>query len=171
MRALLSLAALVIALVIVLMLATRQTSRDVDAVRSVSLGTSEGVTPRAFDDREARALAARLRDLLDVAELPGDELRQAAARTASWAAALTPGTPDYHLVVNLRSAADELAAATDSLSDPHRTAARRFLDAAATAPGEPGGGPPGAIGGVRDQLQNLQQSRGEKLQQAEQEAP
>jgi len=171
MRAMLSLAALLIAMVIVLMLATRKTARDFDAVRSVNLASSESVTPRSFDAAEAHALVSRLRTLVDIAEEPIGELRQAAARAAAWAAALTPGTHDYHLVVNLRSAANELAAASTSPADPHRGAARRYLDAAESAPGEAGGGPPGAIGGVRDQLQNLQQTRGEKFHEAEQEAP
>lgn len=171
MRAMLSLAVLLIAMAIVLMLATRQTQHDLDAVRSVTLRTSENVMPRTFDAVEARALAARLHALLEVAQPPVDELRQTAARAAAWAAALTPGTRDYHFVVNLRGAADELVAASSSATDPHRAAARRLLESAETAPGAPGGGPPGAIGRVRDQLQNLQQSRGEKLKEAEQEAP
>jgi hypothetical protein len=171
MRAMLSLAVLLIAMAIVLMLATRQTRHDLDAVRSVTLRASENVPPRSFDAVEARALAARLHALLDVAQLPADELRQTAARAAAWAAALTPGTRDYHFVVNLRGAADELAAASTSADDPHRAAARRLLESAEIAPGAPGGGPPGTIGGVRDQLQNLQQSEVEKLRGAEQETP
>ncbi|MFI5143314.1 MAG: hypothetical protein ACHQQS_11135 [Thermoanaerobaculales bacterium] len=171
MRALLSLAVLLIAMAIVLMLATRQTRHDLDAVRSVTLKASENVAPQAFDAVEARALATRLHTLLEVAQLPVDELRQTAARAAAWAAALAPGTPDYHFVVNLRGAADELAAASSSATDPHRAAARRLLESAEIAPGAPGGGPPGAIGAVRDQLQNLQQSHAEKLHEAGQEAP
>ena len=86
------------------------------------------------------------------------------------AAAFTPGTFDYHMAVNLRAAADELMAASASLSDPHRARARQFVEQALTPPGSPGGGPPGAIGGVRDQLQNLQQHRQEQVQDTDREA-
>ncbi|HUK13888.1 MAG TPA: hypothetical protein VLW17_11365 [Thermoanaerobaculaceae bacterium] len=171
MRSTLSLAVLLVAMAIVLLLASRQTRRDFDAVRSVSFAARENVAPRPFDAAEARRLVARLRSLADTPELPADELREAASRAAGWAAALAPGAPDYHLVVNLRGAADELVDATPSLSDPHRAAARRLLDAAEAAPGAPGAGPPGAIGGVRDQLQNIQQSQREKLQDVERQTP
>jgi len=171
MRSTLSLAVLLVAMAIVLLLASRQTRRDFDAVRSVSFAARENVAPQPFDAGEARRLVARLRSLADAPELPVDELREAASRAAGWAAALTPGATDYHLVVNLRGAADELVDAKPPLSDPHRAAARRLLEAAEAAPGAPGAGPPGAIGGVRDQLQNIQQSQREKLQDVERQAP
>jgi hypothetical protein len=139
-------------------------------VRSVTFTTQPEVTPRAFDVKAADALATNLRLLADQPDLPLDDLREASARAASWTAGLRPGTFDYHMAVNLRGAADELMAASSSLSDPHRVRARQFLDAAVTPPGDPGGGPPGAIGGVRDQLQNLQHHRQEQVQDTEREA-
>ena len=170
MRSTLGLVALLIAMAIALLLAARQTRRDVEAVRSVTFTTQPDVAARAFDVKAADRLAARLRLLADQPQLSLDELREAAAVAASWTAALTPGTFDYHMAVNLRGAADELAAASASLSDPHRTRARQLLDQAQTPPGSPGGGPPGAIGGVRDQLQNLQQHRQEQVQDTDREA-
>jgi hypothetical protein len=169
-RSTLGLVALLCAMAIALLLAARQTRRDVEAVRSVTFTTQPEVAARAFDVKAADRLAARLRLLTDQPQLPLDELREAAALAASWTAALAPGTFDYHMAVNLRGAADELAAASASLSDPHRARARQLLDQAQTPPGSPGGGPPGAIGGVRDQLQNLQHHRQEQAQETDREA-
>ncbi len=91
------------------------------------------------------------------------------AKAAGWAAGQAPGSAAYHTAVNLRVAADELLAASDSLPDPHRAAARRLLAAARSTPGAPGGGPPGAVGGLRDKLQEIQQSHREQLQQNDQD--
>ena len=167
MRAILGLVAVLIAAVIALVVMTHQTTRDLNAVRSVNLSSTPEVAPAAFDTAAADRLAARLHGLLDQADLPEDELSAAAAQAASWAAGLAPGTFDYHLAVNLRSAADELRASSSSLADPHRTRARLFLERATARPGSPGGGPPGAIGGIRDQLQNLQQRHEEQIQDVE----
>ncbi len=169
MRSIFTLAGLLIVMVVVLILATRQTRRDLDAVRSVTLATGGDTAARPFDPAEASRLAQRLRDLAEWPQPPQDELREAAARAAGWAAGLAPGTAEYHLAVNLRGAADELRAASESPADPHRAKARRLLDQAESRPGSPGGGPPGAIGGVRDKLQDLQQSHQEQLQDVERE--
>ena len=169
MRSTLGLVALLCAMAIALLLAARQTRRDVEAVRSVTLTTQPEVAARAFDVKAADRLAARLLLLTDQSQLPFDELREATALAASWTATLAPGTFDYHMAVNLRGAADELTAASTSLSDPHRARARQLLDQAQTPPGSPGGGPPGPIGGVRDQLQNLQQHRQEQVQETDRE--
>jgi len=169
-RSTLGLVALLLTMTIILLLMARQTRHDVEAVRSVTLTTQPGVAAGTFDAKAADRLAARLRLLADQPQLPLDELREAAAQAAAWTAALTPGTFDYHMAVNLRAAADELIAASASLSDPHRARARQFVEQALTPPGSPGGGPPGAIGGVRDQLQNLQQHRQEQVQDTDPEA-
>jgi hypothetical protein len=170
-RSTLGLVVVLIATVIVLILSARQTRRDVDAVRSVNLAAGENVTPRTFDRAAADRMADRLRGLLSQPDLPLDELRGAAAEAAGWAAGLTPGTFEYHMAVNLRGAAGELLAASPALDDPHRARAKQLLQQAETAPGQPGGGPPGAVGGIKDQLQNLQQSHQEKLQEVEREKP
>jgi hypothetical protein len=169
-RSVFGLVALLIAMAIALLLAARQTQHDLEAVRSVTFTTQPDATPRAFNAKAADALAERLRLLADQPQLPLPELREAAAQAASWTVALSPGTFDYHMAVNLRAAADELIMATTSLSDPHRARARQFVAAAVAPPGSPAGGPPGAIGGVRDQLQNLQQHRQEQVQETDREA-
>lgn len=171
MRSTLGLVMLLVVMVVVLILSTRQTRHDVEAVRSVNLGTSENVAPRAFDRAAADRMADRLRGLLAQADLPLEELRAAEEEAAGWAAGLAPGTFDYHMAVNLRGAAGELLAASPSLDDPHRFRAKQLLQQAETAPGQPGGGPPGAVGGLKDQLQNLQQSHQEKIQEVEREKP
>jgi len=170
-RSTLGLVMLLVVMVVVLILWTRQTRNDVEAVRSVNLGTSESVAPRPFDRAAADRMADRLRALLDRADLPLEELRASAEQATGWAAGLAPGTFDYHMAVNLRGAAGELLAASPSLDDPHRARAKQLLQQAETAPGQPGGGPPGAVGGLKDQLQNLQQSHQEKLQEVEREKP
>ena len=169
MRSIFTLAGLLVVMVVVLLLATRETRRDVDAVRSVTLAGSDDAAPIPFDADAAAALVRRLGELADWPQPPRDELRDAAARAAGWAAGLTPGTSEYHLAVNLRGAADELLAASDSPADPHRARARRFLGQADGEPGRPGGAPPGPIGGIRDKIQDLQQSHQEQFQETEQE--
>ncbi len=167
MRSIFTLLGLLIVMVVALVLATRQTHRDVETVKSVTFALPSDATPRPFDAAAATRLAGRLEELAGQEQLPADELREAAATAAGWAAGQTAGTQEYHTAVNLRGAADELLAASDSLADPHRAAARRLLAAAEAAPGTPGGGPPGAIGGLRDKLQEIQQSHREQLQQAD----
>jgi len=167
-RSIFTLAGLLVVMVVVLLLATRETRRDVDAVRSVTLAGSDDAAPIPFDADAAAALVRRLGELADWPQPPRDELRDAAARAAGWAAGLAPGTAEYHLAVNLRGAADELLAASESPSDPHRARARRLISQAESEPGRPGA-PPGPIGGIRDKIQDLQQSHQEQLQQTEQE--
>jgi hypothetical protein len=168
-RSTFGLVALLVVMAVVLLLTARQTRRDVETVKSVTLATESDVVPAAFDAAAARKLVARLGALADQEQLPQDDLRAAADQAARWAAALSPGTSEYHLAVNLRAAADELRASSASLSDPHRARARRFLEQAQTGPGGPGGGPPGAVGAIRDQVQNLQQRHQEQIQDVERE--
>jgi hypothetical protein len=168
-RSIFTLVGLLVVMVVALVLATRQTHHDVEAVKSVTFALPSDAAPQPFDAAAATRLAGRLEELSGQAQLPAGELRGAVAKAAGWAAGQAPGTAAYHTAVNLRGAADELLAASDSLADPHRAAARRLLAAATAAPGTPGGGPPGAIGGLRDKLQEIQQSHREQLQQNDQD--
>ena len=167
MRSIFALAGLLIVMVVVLILATRQTRQDLDAVKSVTFATQAETKARTFDDAAAARLAERLRNLSQQFQLPAEELRDAAQMAAAWAAGLAPGTAEYHLAVNLRGAAIELMAASDSLSDPHRATARRLLEQAQGGTGNPPGAPPGPIGGIRDRLLDLQQSHQQQLQETE----
>ncbi len=169
MRSIFTLVGLLVVMVVALVLATRQTHHDVEAVKSVTFALPSDAAPQPFDAAAATRLAGRLEELAGQAQLPAGGLRDAVATTAGWAAGQAPGTAPYHTAVNLRGAADELLAASDSLADPHRAAARRLLAAARSAPGAVGGGPPGAVGGLRDKLQEIQQSHQEQLQQNDQD--
>jgi len=169
-RSLLSLAVLLIAVVIFLVLSARQTRQELEAVKTVTLAR-ENVAAQPFDVREAGRLAARLRVLCDQAELPVTELEQVAARAAAWAAGLTPGSTDYHAAVNLRGAAGELLSASPAADDLHRVSARRHVaEAMAALSGSPPQGGQG-VTGLRDQIQNLQNAEREQLRQVEREKP
>ncbi len=167
MRSIFTLAGLLVVMVVVLVLSTRQTRTDLDAVKSVTFAIQGDAKGQPFDAPAAARLSGRLRDLSNQPSLPADELRDAARQAAAWAAGTAPGTAEYHTAVNLRGAALELAAASGSLGDPHRATARRLLEQAEGSPGTAPGAPPGPIGGIRDRLQDIQQSHGEQMQDVE----
>ena len=165
MRSIFSLITLLLALVIVMLLFSRQAKHDVSAVKSVTFVQTTGESPRAYDAPEADRLIARLRSVCDLAELPKDEISEAAKTAASWGAATTPGSAEYHTAVKLRSAANELLASSESPSDAHRAAARRLLDEAANPPGSPGAQPRSAVQGVRDQMETIKNQQREQVQE------
>lgn len=171
MRGIFGLVALLIAVAVVLTLAARDTKRSFEAVNSVAPALREGVTAIAFDDAEARQLAARLLELAAVADVPRQELAEAVATCAGWAAAATPGSGPYRAAVKLRGAADALLAAGPREGDPNRRRARQFIDEALAALASPAAQPGGPAGAIRDQLENLQLRHREELQQGEQALP
>lgn len=156
MRGSLGLVSLLIAVAIVMYLFSHQAKKDMQAVRTVSLTSTENVEARAFDPEAARALLDRLRSLLDAPTPPAAELREAAGTAASWAAGSRSGTAEHHIATNLRSAAVELMAAGPGAEDAHRAQARHYLDNAAMA--AVSNRPPDAVSGIRDQIQNIQTS-------------
>lgn len=156
MRGSLGLVSLLIAVAIIVFLFSHQAKKDMQAVRTVTLASTENVEAQAFDGDAARALIDRLRSLLEAPTLPADELRQAAGTAASWAAGTRSGTAEHHIATCLRSAAVELMAAGPGAEDTHRVAARRHLDSAAMTTVT--NRPPDAVTGIRDQLQNIQSS-------------
>ncbi len=167
MRSIFTLAGLLVVMVVVLVLSTRQTRTDLDAVKSVTFAVQGDAKGQPFDAAAAARLSGRLLELSNQPALPADELREAARQAAAWAAATAPGTAEYHTAVNLRGAALQLSAASGSLADPRRAAARRLLEQAESSPGTAPGAPPGPIGGIRDRLQDIQQSHGEQMQDVE----
>ncbi|MGE5235705.1 MAG: hypothetical protein ACM3O7_05110 [Acidobacteriota bacterium] len=169
MRWAFGLVALLLAAAAVLMLATHQTRRDIEAARRAIPSLHEDVPSLPFDGAAAKRLTARLTALLDHDALPEDELRQAAATAASWAAGATPGSPPHHAAVSLRAAADELLASRNP-QDPHRARARQLLDEAGQALSGAVGMPGGPAGGIRDQLRNLEYSQQEKLKEIDKDA-
>ncbi len=162
------LVALLLALVIVLLLSTSRTRHAVEDVRVGAAALREDAAPRPWDERAAGAMLDRLTARLGDPEPAREELAADAAIAAGWVAATAPGSNPNHAAVKLRGAADELAQASPALDDRHRTTARRYLDEARSALA---GAPPNeldAIRGVRDQLENLQNSRREQAKDAEQ---
>lgn len=168
MRQVMSLAGLLVVLLVVMVVYSRQARHDVDAINTVSLSIPEEVVGRPFDEAAAGRLADRLRQLCDVADLPADELREASATAAAWAAGSAADSRAYHTAVKLRAAAVELAGASSAGDDPRRRRARTLVN---EAMGGSPGGPNGDIGRIRDQIQNLQTGRQEQLQDTERQAP
>lgn len=160
MRGSLGLVSLLVAVAIVIFVFSQHAKKDVQAVRTVTLASTENVEARAFDADAARALLERLRSLLDAPVLPAGELRQAAATAAAWTAGTPSGTAEHHIATSLRSAAVELLAAATGGADTHRAAARRHLDSAAMTTVT--NRPPDAVTGIRDQIQNIQTSRSQR---------
>ncbi len=164
MRAVLALVALLVAVAVVLTLASRKTSRTFEAVERVAPALSEDVPPVPFDEEEARRVAAQLDAFASTATLPRDELAEVAARCAGWAAATTPGSGAYRAAVKLRAAAGALLAAGPEPTDPERRRARRLLAEAREALASPAAQPGGPVGAIRDQLENLTTRHREELQ-------
>lgn len=168
MRWALGLVALLVAMVIALTLSSRQAERTLrDASRPIG-SLKENVAPVAFDSAAALALADRLEALADEADLPAGELHEAALTAASWAAGSEPGSGPYRAAVKLRGAADNLIASSGSGGDdPRRGAARRLVREAREAMTSQLAQPGGPTGAIRDQLENLQYSHREQLEEAE----
>lgn len=165
MRMTFGLVALLVVMGIVLFLSSSHTQKSVDSVRAIAPALREDVAPRAWDASAAGAMLDRLTALLADPAPPRDELAAAAATASGWAAATTPGSNENHAAVKLRSAADELAQSSESADDRHRVTARRHLDDVRAALA---GAPPRELDGVRairDQLENLQNSRREQIQE------
>jgi hypothetical protein len=165
MRLAFGLVGLLVVMGIVLWLSSANTQRTIENVRVGAASLREDVTPRTWDARAAGVMLDRLAAFLDEPGPPREELAAAATTAAGWVAATAPGSNENHAAVKLRSAADELALAGAASDDRHRVTARRHLDDARAALA---GVPPrelDAIRGVRDQLENLQNSRREQAQE------
>ena len=101
-----------------------------------------------------------------------EELKTFAASAAAWARAADLGE-QLHAAVQIRRAAGELRAYALQPDDRYLLRARRCLEAARSTIDGHGhrtgvdGGPGLAVGAVRDQLDNLEQSQRERHQEAE----
>jgi hypothetical protein len=161
------LVALLVVVGIVLFLSSSHTQHDIEAVRLGAAALHEDVAATSWDDSAADDLLDRLTRLAGDPEPSREDLRAAAATAAGWVAGTSPGSRQNHAAVKLRSAADELAQASSDLGDRHRVTARRCLEDARAALA---GAPPrelDAIQGVRDQIENLQNSRREQAREAQ----
>lgn len=134
-----------------------------------------GVEGAEFDRHAARTMIEAMELLVASPELipaARDDLRTFTETAASWAAASSPGA-ELHAAVMLRRAAGELREHALRPSDRHLLRASRCLDAGralldgGSAGSGFGGGPGAAVGAIRDQLDNLEQSHREQRQEVE----
>jgi hypothetical protein len=153
----------------VLYLSGRDADSSLDAVATMADGLrEEGASAQPFDPAAAASMVAALETLLAAPDTIDDrlaDLRLFSETAGSWAASAPSASSDLHVAVSLRSAAGELRAYALNPSAAHLDRARFKLDAArATLAGEAAGdaGPRLATDGVRDQLENLQQSAQER---------
>lgn len=170
MRSVLGLVGLLVAAAVALLLFARDARKSVRAVNAPIPALREDVAPRAFDREAIEAALVRLGELLDADPLPGSELAAIRASAAAWVAGTRPGTGEYRCALKVRETADALLAASRG-DEARRNDARRTLREAREALANPAGMPGGAVGGVRDQLENLQQSQRERLEDTEQQTP
>ncbi len=171
MRWVFGLVALLIAMLVVLSLQARTAKRTLTLATHAIPSLQENVTPVPFDAGAASRLADRLEELTGTGALPEAELEAAAATAAGWAKATSPGSGSYRAAVRLRGAADALLQASSALDHPRRSEARRLIAEAREALASRAPLPGGPVGGIRDQLDNVQRSLEEQRRQVEREAP
>ncbi len=175
-----------IAAAIVIFLQSRDTKASLDAVNNVAVNLREaGVEGRSLDRNEAKQTLAALDQLQAAPDTIADhmdDLRTISQTAASWADAAPTPSQDLTAAVAIRTAADELRQYGLDPGPGHLIAARReighareALVAAVTGPGSGGAsdgsmGPPGnSVQGVRDRINNLQQSERERIQDVQQQ--
>ena len=159
-----------IAAAVVLLLRGQEAQRTGHAaVRAADTVREAGVEAAPFDRDAARRaiheLAAMARGEGD---LPAETLARIAATAAAWAEGAPTPSAELTAAVAIRKAADELRQYRLDGDAIHRRAARRALLEASEAldrGAEPGGAGGGSVRGVRDRLENLQQSERERLQE------
>lgn len=154
-----------IAAALVLMLRGREAA---EAQRSVNRITGEiheaGVEGAPFDEAAARQMLERLEDMArGRGELSQEDLEAVAREAAAWAEGAPTPSAELTVSVALRKAAGELRQFLLDGNDWHLRTARRELSRARRAlAGETA---QGGVQGVRDRLQNLQESERERLQE------
>jgi hypothetical protein len=167
---------LIIAVGFVLYLTATDLASSTDAVKAVASDLREAnVEGAEFDREQATAMIDAMEMLLAAPELLAEsveELKTFAASAAAWARDAELGE-ELHAAVLIRRAAGELRAYALQPDDRHLMRARRSLEAARSTVEGHGhgtgvdGGPGLAVGAVRDQLDNLEQSQRERHQEAE----
>jgi hypothetical protein len=165
---------LLLAVGFMLYLGGRDATSSLDAITSVADGLREtGVSAHALDRDLALQMVAAMEDLLAAPDTVGEhveDLTLVATTAASWAAGAPAPSAELRAAVALRSAAGALRAQALSPSTVNLMRARRHLGAARAAlesgiDGIGGPGPGLATGAIRDQLENLEQSREERHQE------
>lgn len=171
MRWVFGLVALLLVMLVVLSLQARSARKTISLTTQAIPSLQENVPSTPFDAAAAARLADRLEQLAATGDLPRGELEAAAATAAGWARATSPGGGPYRAAVRLRSAANALLDAGRDVNDPQRRQARRLVEEARMALTSPAPLPAAPVGGIKDQLDNLQRSLDEQRRQAEQELP
>lgn len=160
-----------IAAAVVMYLNARTARESMEAVHDIALTLrEEGVSGLALDPRTAALTVTALEELLAQPDRIPDrsaELAAVAAVAAAWASGAEVPSGELRFAVAVRSAADELRAYALRPSRLRLGAARGHLDRARAVLEGAGGG--GAVGGLRDQLENLDRARQEQHQRLEEE--
>jgi len=156
------------AVAVMLYLGSHDASESIDAVERVADSLREaGIDGQAIDMDAAKRIINELELLMLNPAVIADNvngLREVTAIAASWAKDAPSPSPQLHLAVSIRAAADELRNYGMSPSETTLNRAKRYLaDAKLALAGETGAtGPTDAI---RDQLHNLDRSIQEKYQE------
>jgi hypothetical protein len=162
----------------VLYLTARDATSSLDAVATVATDLrEEGVTGRDLDRNLARQMIDAMGGLVIEPDTIGEhveDLKTFAATAASWADAAPSPSTELRVAVALRKTAGELRSHALSPSTVHLMRARQYLREAEealefAATGGGGGGPGLATDGVRDRLENLEQSQQERYQELDEE--
>jgi hypothetical protein len=169
---------LLIAVGYLLYLNARDATSSLDAVATVATDLrEEGVTGRDLDRDLARQMINAMDSLLvapDTIRDHVDDLKTFAATAASWADGAPSPSTNLRVAVALRKTAGELRSHAVAPSTVHLMRARRYLRTAedaldSTATGIGSAGPGLATDGVRDRLENLEQSHQEHYQELDEE--
>ncbi len=161
-----------IAAAVVMYLNAHSAKSALDSVTHVAVDLREAdATASAFDPAQVRRVLSALESLAaqpDQAASHVGDLRAIAARAADWARGAPVPSAELHAAVSLRSAADALRAyALKPSPAPLATAHRKLAEARAALAGQVER--PGAIGGVQDQIENLDRAHQEHLQRLDEE--
>ena len=156
-----------LSLAVMLYLQSHDATESMAAVDRVANSLQEsGIDGKTVDKDAAMRIINELELLLLNPAIIADNLnglREIAAIGASWAKGATSPSPELHLAVSLRAAADELRGYGTDGSARSLDRARGYLeDAKRALAGEAGA--TGPTDGIRDRLHNLDRSIQEKYQ-------
>jgi hypothetical protein len=159
-----------------LYLTGRDALTSIDAVSAVADGLREDREGSSgLDPSSAEQMITAMESLLEAPETIGesiDDLRTFADTAASWAAAAPVASRELHVAVSLRGAAGDLRAHALNPSPTHLMRARRRLSSARSTlsswrSGDEPTEPVLVTDGLRDQIQNLEQSHREQQQEVD----
>lgn len=152
-----------------LYLSSRDAASSFDAVTGAAEGLrEEGIAGQPFDRDSAASMVSAMESLAADPETINEhlaDLRTFTETAAAWAASSPAASSDLHVAVSLRAAAGELRAHALSPSAAHLSRARRKLESARASLDGSDTTAGSATDGLRDRLENLQQSAEEQRQE------